>query len=322
MFVSFDDGKTWREFQQNLPITPITDIVINRGDLVLSTMGRGFWILDNITSLRDPKMVVLKDKPVLFKPTNTFRYRTSRASGDFPNYPSTSVGIDYYLPKAVDTNISLAILDENKKVIVTVVSDSTQLQSTTEEVEDMGLSMTFIYADEKLETNEGLNRFHWDLRQKGAWSEKKERSFKNGPMVPPGNYTVKLTVGNETFEQPFEILLDPRLEQEGISRDHITEQLTFQNKVIDLLSEARKFQSDLEAKIKVTKNKATKAALENVLKQVKNDEGAYPLQVLEAQISYLSYIINDSDKVIGNDMRDRYTELFEQLNDLKSKVSG
>jgi photosystem II stability/assembly factor-like uncharacterized protein len=322
MFVSFDDGKTWKTFQQNLPVTPITDIIINRGDLVLSTMGRGFWILDNITSLRDPKMVALKDEPVLFKPSNTIRYRTSSASGDFPNYPSTSVAIDYYLPKESDTMVRLAILDKDKKVVVTVVSDSTQLKSTTEEVEDMGLSMTFIYADQKLETKKSLNRFHWDLRQKGAWSEKKERSFKNGPMVPPGSYTVRLTVGNETFEQLFEVLLDPRLEQEGISRDNITEQLAFQNKVIDLLSDARKFQSNLETKIKDTENKSSKEALENVLKQLKNDEGAYPLQVLEAQISYLSYIINDADKVLGNDVKDRYTELFEQLNVLKSKVSG
>ncbi len=110
MFVSFDDGKTWKTFQQNLPVTPITDIIINRGDLVLSTMGRGFWILDNITSLRDPKMLALKDTPVLFKPGNTIRYRTSRGSGDFPNYPSTSVGIDYYLPKEVNTNVRLTIL--------------------------------------------------------------------------------------------------------------------------------------------------------------------------------------------------------------------
>ncbi len=149
-------------------------------------------------------------------------------------------------------------MDEDKKVVVTVVSDSTQLKSTSEKVEDMGLSMTFIYADPKLETKKGLNRFHWDLRQKGAWSEKKERSFKNGPLVPPGSYTATLTVGNETFEQAFEVLLDPRLEQEGISIAHIEEQLAFQNKVIDLLSDARKFQSDLEAKIKDTEEQVYK----------------------------------------------------------------
>ena len=321
MFVSFDDGKTWKTFQQNLPVTPITDIIINRGDLVLSTMGRGFWILDNITSLRDGQMIALKDTPVLFKPDNTIRYRNSRGSGDFPNYPSTGVVIDYYLPKEYKNEVQLEILDANKKPIVTIVSDSTQLKSTKEEVEDMGLSMTFTYADTKLETKKGLNRFSWDLRQKGAWSPKKDRSYKNGPIVAPGSYTVKLTVGSETMEQPFEILVDPRLEQEGISTGTIAEQMVFQNKVIDLLSEANKFQADVEAELKKTKDADKKQQLEGVLKQLKNEEGAYPQQVLVAQISYLSYIVGDADKEVGKDAKERYTDLVSQLQKLKSEVT-
>ena len=320
MFISFDDGKTWKPFQQNLPIAQITDIIIHRGDLVLSTMGRGFWILDNITSLRDPKMVSLNEKPVLFKPKNTIRYRNPRSSGDFPNYPSTSVLIDYYLPKEYKNEIQLEILDANKKPVVTIVSDSTQLKSTKEDIEDMGLSMTFTYADTKLETEKGLNRFAWDLRQKGAWSPKKDRSFKNGPIVAPGVYTAKLTVGKESFEQDFEVLMDPRLEQEGVSKATIAEQLVFQNKVMDLLSEANKFQVDVEAELKKTKDTDKKKNLEIVLKQLKNEEGAYPQPVLVGQISYLSYIVGDSDKEIGQDAKERYTDLVGQLQKLKSEA--
>ncbi|WP_419211609.1 WD40/YVTN/BNR-like repeat-containing protein [Maribacter sp. X9] len=321
IFVSFDDGKSWEKFQQNLPVTPITDIIINRGDLILSTMGRGFWILDNITSLRDSKMVALKDTPILFKPDNTIRYRSPRGSGDFPNYPSTSVLIDYYFPKEYKNNVQLDIFDANKKPIVTIVSDSTQLKSTTEEVEDMGLSMTFSYADTKLETKKGLNRFAWDLRQKGAWSPKKNRSFKNGPIVAPGTYIAKLTVGKESFEQEFEVLIDPRLEQEGVSKAVMAEQMAFQNKVIDLLSEANKFQADVEAELKKTKDADKKENLESVLKQLKNEEGAYPKPVLVGQISYLSYIVGDADKEVGKDTKERYTELVNQLQELKSKIS-
>ncbi|TLP79172.1 WD40/YVTN/BNR-like repeat-containing protein [Maribacter sp. ACAM166] len=321
MFVSFDDGKNWKAFQQNLPVTPITDIVINRGDLVVSTMGRGFWILDNITSLRNPKIVDLNDTPILFKPDNTIRYRTPRASGDFPNYPATSVLIDYYLPKELKKGVQLEILDANKNSIATIVSDSTQLKSTSEEVEDMGLSMIFSYFDAKLETKKGLNRFQWDMRQKGAWSDKKSRSFKNGPMVSPGVYTVKLTVGKETKEQTFEVLIDPRLEMEGVSNTTINEQLVFENKVISLLSEVRKLQADLEIELKKAKSAEKKDTLEKVLKALKNDEGAYPQQMLVAQISYLSYIVGDADKVIGNDAKERYTTLVSQFNKLKSQVA-
>ncbi|WP_047417664.1 hypothetical protein [Cellulophaga sp. Hel_I_12] len=321
MFVSFDDGTTWKKFKQNLPVTPITDIVIHRGDLILSTMGRGFWILDNITSLRDPKMASLQSSPVLFKPDNTIRYRTSRGSSEFPNYPSNRVSIDYYLPSDYKEGVQLEVLDADQQSVVTIVSDSTQLSSTSEEVVDMGLSMTFSYADAKLETKKGLNRFAWDLRQKGAWSDKKARSFKNGPIVPPGTYTVKLTVGKEIFEQSFQVLVDPRLETEGITQQMIAEQLNFQNKVIQLLSEARKLQAALETQLEKTKDKDEKEKLENILKQLKNDEGAYPQQMLVAQISYLSYIVDDSDKEIGKDAKERYTELVSQLKKLKSEVT-
>ena len=321
MFVSFDDGATWKKFQQNLPVTPITDIVIYRGDLILSTMGRGFWILDNITPLRDPKMADLQDSAVLFKPDNTIRYRTSRGSDEFSNYPSPGITIDYFLPDEYTKGVQMEILDADKQSVVIIVSDSTQLKSSTEKVEDMNLNMTFRYADTKLETRKGLNRFKWDLLQKGAWSDKKDHSFKNGPMVSPGLYTAKLTVGQETLEQTFEVLIDPRLEIEGITMQMITDQLNFQNKVTDLLSEARKLQSDLKTKLEKTKNKEEKKKLEMLLKELKNEEGAYPQEMLVDQISYLSYITSEADKEIGNDAKERYTELVSQLHKLKSKVT-
>ena len=319
MFVSLDDGKQWKSFQQNLPVTPITDIIIKRGDLVLSTMGRGFWVLDNITSLRNTDIATLSDTPVLFKPDNTIRYRTPRRAKGFPNYPTTGVLIDYYLPKEFRSEVQLEILNANKQSVASILSDSTKIKSSKEEVENMGLSMTFSYFDAKLETKKGINRFQWDMRQKGAWSDKESRRYKNGPVVPPGNYIAKLTVGEKTLEQPFEILVDPRLAEEGIDNTIILDHLAFENKVLDLLTEARKFQSELEAQIKKTKGDE-KASLETVLKEIKNDEGAYPQQMLVAQISYLSYIVGGADKVPGNEEVERLKELQQQFNSVKNKV--
>ena len=319
MFVSLDDGKQWKSFQQNLPVTPITDIIIKRGDLVLSTMGRGFWVLDNITSLRNTDIATLSDTPVLFKPDNTIRYRTPRRAKGFPDYPTTGVLIDYYLPKEFKSEVQLEILNANKQSVASILSDSTKIKSSKEEVENMGLSMTFSYFDAKLETKKGINRFQWDMRQKGAWSDKESRRYKNGPVVPPGNYIAKLTVGEKTLEQPFEILVDPRLAEEGIDNTIILDHLAFENKVLDLLTEARKFQSELEAQIKKTKGDE-KASLETVLKEIKNDEGAYPQQMLVAQISYLSYIVGGADKVPGNEEVERLKELQQQFNSVKNKV--
>ena len=313
IFVSFDDGKNWQSFQQNLPVTPITDIKIFRGDIVLSTMGRAFWILDNITALRDTNINKLGDSPVLFKPDNTIRYRYPkvRSTAGAAQYPRTSVIIDYYLPKGNNSEIQLEILDENKKVIASIVSDKKLIPKVKEE-EDMNLSQVFRYVDTKLETKAGINRFRWDLRQKGAWSSNKKRSYKRGPLVAPGLYTAKLSIKGKSFEQAFEIIIDPRIEKNGISKTDIENQIEMQQKVIDLLSKARQLQAKLE------KQKSPKATA--ILKQLKNDKGAYPQQMFNAQVAYLYYMISNADQKPGLEAKKRYKELLNQFENIKQEL--
>jgi len=327
MFVSFNDGKTWNKFQQNLPVTPITDLKIFRGDLVISTMGRGFWILDNITSLRQQQINNLKDTAHLFKPDNTIRYRYPNVSSRaFPNYPRTSVIMDYFIPKNHKGGIQLEILNAKNDVVSTILSDSTQLKSTLKEVEDMQLSQILRYVDNKLNEKPGLNRFEWDLSQKGPWHKDKKRSYKNGPMVAPGIYTARLTVGEQSIEQRFEIVMDPRVEAEGLTKTDIEIQIEMLNKVSDLLSDARRLQDDLEKEAKSLKDKKAKDKVERlekvnaVLSQLKNDDGAYPKQMLVSQISYLLNILEGADKLPGQEEKDRYQELFLQLSEVKESA--
>lgn len=327
MFVSFNDGKTWNKFQQNLPVTPITDLKIFRGDLVISTMGRGFWILDNITSLRQQQNNNLKDTAHLFKPDNTIRYRYPNVSSRaFPNYPRTSVIMDYFIPENHKGGIQLEILNAKNEVVSTILSDSTQLKSTVKEVEDMQLSQILRYVDNKLNEKPGLNRFEWDLSQKGPWHKDKKRSYKNGPMVAPGIYTARLTVGEQSIEQRFEIVMDPRVEAEGLTKTDIEIQIEMLNKVSDLLSNARRLQAELEKEAKSLKDKKTKDKVERlekvntVLSQLKNDDGAYPKQMLVSQISYLLNILDGADKLPGQEEKDRYQELFLQLSKVKESA--
>ncbi|MEM8506612.1 MAG: hypothetical protein AAF717_02230 [Bacteroidota bacterium] len=327
MFVSLDDGNNWHTFQQNLPITPITDIKIFRGDLVLSTMGRGFWILDNITPLRDAAMTNLSDDPHLFPPDKTIRYRYPmvRSGNSFPKYPRTAVYMDYYLPEATE-GLQLEIFDVNKTQLVNIVSDSTLMKSSVEEEEDMNLSTTFRFVNTKLEGKQGLNRFAWDLREKGPWHKEEKRRFKNGPLVPPGSYTVQLTVGEQILTQEFEVLPDPRVQAEGITPEILQKQHQMQRKVTQLLSEARQLQERLEEDSKTLEEKEgtahadTLKTLETVLQAVKNAEGAYPQQMLVAQISYLYNMVTGADQVIGQDVLERYEELKMQLTGIKSRV--
>ncbi len=328
MFVSFNDGKSWDKFQQNLPVTPITDLKIFRGDLVLSTMGRGFWILNNITSLRQSQINNLKETAHLFKPDNTIRYRYPNVRSSFPKYPRTSVIIDYYIPKDIKGGIQLEILNANNEVVSTILSDSTKLKSSVKEVEDMNLSQILRYVDKKLIAKPGINRFEWDLRQKGAWAKDVKKSYKNGPMVAPGIYTARLTMGEQSLEQSFEILIDPRVKAEGITKTTINEQIAMQNKIIDLLSEARKLEASLEKEAKSLKKKKAKAKvarlkqIKTVLKQLQNEKkGAYPQQMLLSQMSYLLNMISRADQLPGEEAKNRYDELVVQFNKLKQEAS-
>lgn len=322
MFVSFNDGKSWKKFQQNLPVTPITDLKIFRGDLIISTMGRGFWILDNITSLRQKAITNLKNQPYLFKPDITIRYRSPKVRGvNFPKYPKTSVIIDYFIPKGNKNGIKLDILNDKKELITTVFSDSKMLSSTVEEVNNMNLSQTFTYVDNKLEEKSGLNRFHWNLSRKGAWRKDKKRRFKYGPMVAPGMYTARLTVSGKVLEQPFEIKIDPRVKASGISEEDIKTQIAMQNKLVSLLSEARKLQDNLEKEAKELQNNKSKAKrfkkVNKLLRKLKNDEGAYPQQMLVSQISYLLNMISRADQLPGQEATNRYAVLVSELNEIK-----
>jgi photosystem II stability/assembly factor-like uncharacterized protein len=324
VFVSLNDGQTWERFQQNLPVTPITDIKIARGDLVLSTMGRGFWILDDITPLRDAAMAQLDENSVLFKPRNTIRYRYPMVSMEgFAEYPQTRVAFDYYLPETSTTKeLMLEIRNAANETVATILSDTTAIEGTVVEEENMMMSRTYRYADAKLTKNSGLNRFHWDLRQKGPWAKDAKRRYKNGPMVPPGNYTAILTVNGTAQQHSFELQLDPRAKASGLSVEDLKEQAVFQKVAIDLLSEARKFQVTLEDAVAKATSSAEKARLETLLNQLKNAEGAYPQQMLLSQIEYVYGMLAGTDQRPGQDTVKRLQDLQVAFQNLKNRVGG
>ena len=102
MFVSFDNGRHWQSFQQNLPATPVTDIRVHHKDLVLATMGRAFWIMDNVSllhQLASRHELVMRSEAYLFQPREAYRMRYSPTGGspDQPQYPPPGAAIDYYL---------------------------------------------------------------------------------------------------------------------------------------------------------------------------------------------------------------------------------
>lgn len=305
MYVSFDDGENWEAFQQNLPVTPITDIKIHRKDLVLSTMGRGFWILHDLSPLHQKYDLMQDEDMVLFNPRDTYRFRYRIASGQripfpSPRYNRSGVIISYYLKEGNDENLQLQILDASGKVIRSFSQKQITEKDTT--VTDMGMNEVRTSRSIWLKNTAGLHRLHWDMRHTGAWHEKQSLRYQSGPMVKPGNYTIRLIRGDQKGEKTFELKADPRVLDQGVSQEDMAALETLALQTIDLLSEARKMLSKADDE--------TKAKLDQA-------EGRYTQPQLIQQIQYLYGVLNRADQAPGQDAIDRYQELKEALQALE-----
>jgi len=203
LYVSFDDGARWRPFQRDLPVVPITDLRVHGDDLVAATQGRAFWILDDLSPLRQLGDLAGDAAVHLFAPAPA--YRTDGGSGDFPgrgkNPPSGAI-LDFFLREAPAdaAAVTLEILDAEGTVLRTLA---------TGESEDDGRGPARI----RIEVRAGHNRVVWDLHREGLHRVPGLFVFTGfgGPRVVPGAYRVRLTAGEVTAERDLEVRADPRV---------------------------------------------------------------------------------------------------------------
>lgn len=337
IFVSLDDGDTWHDFQQNLPVTPVTDIKIVRGDLAISTMGRSFWVLDNITTLQQDAINSLDSEPALFQPKTTIRYRRPRGmpNTEVPDYPQPAVVIDYYLPENFSERLVMEILDDAGDVVnrFTNADEDSDDGPGEQALTDMGTNQTIFLVDDSLSTDAGLNRFRWTMRHFGAWHSNGDRRYQNGPMVKPGTYTVRLSAGDSTMEHAFELQVDPRVLAGGTTLADISAQVDLQLEITELLSSARRLEDELDTEQEELEELETEnglsaqqqARLENVnavLSALQTAEGIYMEPMLTAQISYLYNMINAADQAPGQEAEMRFTELNQQFQALTAEDAG
>jgi hypothetical protein len=336
MFVSLDDGENWHEFQQNLAVTPVTDIKVIRDDLAISTMGRSFWVLDNITTLRQESFQDAGAGAVLFTPKDTIRYRQVYSPGEkgsVPDFPPPAVVIDYYLPENGPETISVEILDARGTLVNSYLSASeeTDEESADEIIADMALSQTRVITNEALSADPGMNRFRWDMRHFGAWHEDEEERLADGPLAKPGIYTARLTVGNTVTEQPFELLVDPRVLAQGTTLSDISDQVDLELQIIDLLSAARKLEKKLGDEQEFLKSSSDDlpdadfqrlTMIESTLSELKTADLVYPRPMLTGQISYLYNMISRADQAPGKEAEDRFDELSARLTSLSAGINS
>ena len=234
VFVSFDDGAHWQPSQLNLPVSPIHDLVVKDDDLVVATHGRSFWVLDDLTPLRQINQQSAQADVILYQPQTALRlhypeeFDKRQPVGDNP--PPGAI-IDYYFKTAPKEEVSLEILDASGKIVRHLSSKEKKEGEQPPEWPDRVERVKTIPA------NEGMNRFAWDLRYDdpiqipGAFYS---GTGPKGPLALPGDYQIKLTVGGKSQTAPLHLVIDPRTKGQEAA---LQKQFTSARQVNDRISQ-------------------------------------------------------------------------------------
>jgi len=225
VYVSFDDGDHWQSLQLNLPVVSVRDLAVHGRDLIAATHGRSFWVLDDITPLRQMGDSALRAPVYLFAPAPAVRVRRS-VSNDTPLPPEEPHGtnppagavIDYLLRAVPDGPVTLEIRDSRGGLVRRFSSDD----RATPPVEPPQIAVEWLPRLEPPTRNVGLNRFVWDLRYPPPPAARYGYSIAaiagqgtvaepQGPLVFPGVYEVRLGVGGQAYTRSLRVELDPRV---------------------------------------------------------------------------------------------------------------
>ena len=216
VYLSFDNGDHWQPLQLNLPVTSVRDLTIHGDDLIVATHGRAFWILDNISPLRQIAWQPETMKVRLFQPATAVRVDNDVFLGSpFPpdepmakNPPDGAV-VDYYLP-AKGEAVKLEIFDAKGTLVRRYESGVKKAEKLT----PLPIAERWFPKPVVLQSSAGIHRFTWDLRwnSSGTGEEFEDEGYgaPRGPRVAPGAYQARLTVDGVTFIEPLRVTMDPR----------------------------------------------------------------------------------------------------------------
>jgi len=237
-YISYNGGANWNKLQLNLPVVPITDMIFKDNDLVVSTAGRAFWILDDVGAIQQFDGVMAAAKPKLFSPKSTYRYSgaanipgTDAANSSGAN-PVEGVMLDYYLPENADTNIvKMEIMDANGKVIRTY---------TNKKNESIKIYPGGPPTPQVIPAMKGVNRFAWNFRGENISPDIPNTYIAgdySGFRLPPGKYSARISYKGTSSETNIDVIQDPNLK---ITAADWSEQQKFLNNITSEVSEIHK----------------------------------------------------------------------------------
>jgi photosystem II stability/assembly factor-like uncharacterized protein len=224
VYVSFDDGEHWQSLRLNLPATSVRDLIVKDNDLAIGTHGRGFWILDDITPLRQIDDKVVSANAYMFEPELAYRMRWNTNSDtplppDEPSgqNPPDGVILNYNLGTGASGDVTLEVLDAKGQVV--------RRYSSTDPIPavdpELGIPQYWVRPPQHLSNQPGFHRFVWDVRYTPIPGIKPEYPiaavYKNtapaatSPWAMPGKYKVVLTAGGQKYTQDLTLVMDPRI---------------------------------------------------------------------------------------------------------------
>jgi photosystem II stability/assembly factor-like uncharacterized protein len=345
VFVSFNDGAKWQLLKLNLPTTPIHDLAVKDNDLVLATHGRSFWILDDLSPVRQYSDEIAAKSAFLYQPATAYRIQAGATNERRPSKrvgqnPPAGAVIYYFLKDAPkkDAEAKVEILDASGKVI-------RKYSSTEYEPLDEPPDPDDKKPEKQLKPEAGLNRFVWDLRYEEAhrvpgyylWAY---GSGARGPVAVPGQYQVRLTVGGQSQTADFDLKLDPRVKVSQAdleaqfnlliqTRDELSRIYDAVNQIQDVRSQLsglkRRLPENANAKVILTAaddlEKKLVAVRDDILNldiDANEDSLAYPPQ-LDAKLAFLAIDAGSADSAPTEAEQREFEKLKRQSGELLSK---
>src|SRR5881296_68375 len=294
VYVSFNDGDDWQPLQLNLPHTSMRDLAIHGDDLVVATHGRSFWILDDITPLRQMNAELAKESVHLFAPQEAIRVRWNR-NPDTPLPPEFPAGknppdgaiIDYYLADAAKGAVKLEIFDEQDHLVRRYASTD-KAEPLEKTAGEHPIPMYWVRPAQILSAAAGMHRFVWDLHYAPPDSLGHEfpisaivhdtPKYPLGAWALPGNYTATLAVDGKSYSQSFAVKMDPRIQS---SLADLRKQFEMQsgsvegmNESFEALAQVRSVRAQLKDRAAKAGKGAVADAIAAVDKQSAEMEGA------------------------------------------------
>ncbi|MGH9734118.1 MAG: WD40/YVTN/BNR-like repeat-containing protein [Candidatus Acidiferrales bacterium] len=312
VYISFDDGGHWQSLRLNLPVVPVYDTSVHGNDLIAATHGRAFWVLDNITPLRQMNGTTASEPAHLFVPAVAYRLSGGGFRGqgqpDRGANPPVGAVIDFYLNPSSSGQVSLDIYDGEGQLVHQASGEIHQgVRAGGERSRGQRGRER-----ERFSPRPGLNRFVWDYRLAGpavvpgmVISE----AQRGGPMVPPGKYEVKLTVSGKTYDEPLVIKANPRV---NVSQADFDKQYKFAVELRDRVTEVHNTVNAIRSARAALEQEKTGAVSQKV-SQIEQQ-----MSQIEGQLIQVASVTRWADLVYPIELDAQYADLMNVVESASS----